>query len=351
MRGGGGRPAETWGREAEMRRRNWIWAALVVAAVAVAGGDALAKKGGGGKPGGGDPPDTSPPDIAFLRTVKSSGQRALWVMRDDGSGQTQLTGGEAFRASWSPDGTQLAFWGNGFGSGLGPGIYVIDVDGTDLVRVTSHAGRKYTRLSRVEWCPNAAPDGTQWLAFSELNPVTNVDDIFLVSVDGTVRQNVTAHLAATYGAVGEVECSWAPDGMRLLYKAGGDWDGFRFIEFSYDGDGELVLPTTFVDIPSTTAHVQAGEWAKTGDKVVFREFNGGLHDLFVIDFSDLDNISAAVNITNSPDREEQHPSWSPDDSEVISNGVIYDVATGASRTIVGKKDKDVAHASWRRSSP
>ena len=47
--------------------------------------------------------------------------------------------------AWSPDGTRIAFW-HATGAGFGPDaeIYLVDVDGTDLVNLTNTAGGDIT---------------------------------------------------------------------------------------------------------------------------------------------------------------------------------------------------------------
>ena len=344
-----------------MRNQYWTWIVVILAALALTAGDAVAKKGGGGgKPGGdsgGDPGNTTPPDIAFTKVGnKRQGTAALWTMQDDGSGVTQITDAEASRASWSPDGSQLSLWGNGFGSGQGPGVYVTDVDGQNLVRLTNHTAGWYRR---VEWCPVAAPDGTYKLAFSEQVDLGGGQvgyDIFLINVDGTERRNVSSLVWHNGARVNMRTNAWSPDGRRLLCFVGGDVDGFAVIDLDYDAAGDLILPTSLLEIPSTTSSVNDGEWAKTGDKVVFHAPANGLGDLFVIDFSDPNNISSAVNITNTADIEERFPSWSPDDAEVVCSVpgglVVYDVASGAGQQLGQFKGSNGPSSPvWKRATP
>jgi len=64
----------------------------------------------------------------------------IWVMNAGGSGQTQLTYGPGsdFGPAWSPDGTQIAFVRD-FGSGNRP-IYLMSADGTGQHAITSGTG-------------------------------------------------------------------------------------------------------------------------------------------------------------------------------------------------------------------
>ncbi|HSA55504.1 MAG TPA: hypothetical protein VLE53_07355 [Gemmatimonadaceae bacterium] len=60
------------------------------------------------------------------------------VIAADGTGRRDVTGGQD--PSWSPDGTRLVFVGIGAGiSPLDPGLYLVNVDGSGLVRLTADA--------------------------------------------------------------------------------------------------------------------------------------------------------------------------------------------------------------------
>jgi dipeptidyl aminopeptidase/acylaminoacyl peptidase len=76
-------------------------------------------------------PDWSPDGtkIAYER----DGQ--VWVMNADGSGQTQLAGDPRRQPAWSPDGTKIAFSSNGFDAPNGHDIFLMNPDGTGVIRL------------------------------------------------------------------------------------------------------------------------------------------------------------------------------------------------------------------------
>ena len=72
--------------------------------------------------------------------------------------------------AWSPDGSQMAFASTFDGSW---DIYVMQIDGSDLLQLTSHPAQ--------DWHPTWSPNG-EWLAF--VSDRSGAGDIYLVRADG-----------------------------------------------------------------------------------------------------------------------------------------------------------------------
>jgi TolB protein len=176
--------------------------------------------------------------IAAARTYK--GLPAIYLMKADGSGLTRVVGDSDFNMApaWSPDGQWLAFdhWTQGVPTPKGA-IFVIKPDGTGFRRVTAETSPPGTGAS---W----SPDGTQ-IAY------WGVDGLHVINVDGTadtaLRQGVAhpawspdgsqfaydstwsinvvnadmSHAIPIVSVTGTVQVAgpnWAPSGRLLVYS-------------------------------------------------------------------------------------------------------------------------------------
>ena len=192
-------------------------------------------------PGADIHPTFSPDGSKIAFTSTRSGHVAIWVMNADGSNPIELVDGiGGVEAEFSPDGTKIVFGGNG-GSGMDeeiwtmnadgtgrhnlsqsvdshdyspsfsadgtkvfyfrdpkmgspdPEIYVMNVDGSNKVKVTNNGGRDRN--------PSVSLDGTR-IVFESTR--TNNSEIFVMNVDGTEQTNLSNHngtdLAPTWGA-------------------------------------------------------------------------------------------------------------------------------------------------------
>ena len=117
-------------------------------------------------------------------------------------------------------------------------------------------------------------------------------------------------------------------------------------------NGDLIPPrdiTTRLDLPYEAG--AEGDWASTGDKVVYSDFVGDPKylNLHVVDLNDIS--SGPVVITNL-EHDVKWPEWSPDDTQIVTGYgdlTVFDVATGAWRTILPQKGRRGGHGdpTWR----
>lgn len=141
--------------------------------------------------------------IAFVGGEGSESD--LYVVGADGTGLTQLTRlGTVTGADWSPDGTRLALRAAG-------SVFVLDVDGSNLVRLTEDVGTLVVR--HVEW----SPQGDR-IAFSlSPNPVVSeLEDpesisVHVIGADGEGLVTV---------ATNALDPRWLPDGGGISFRRG-----------------------------------------------------------------------------------------------------------------------------------
>ena len=100
---------------------------------------------------------------------------------------------------WSPDGTKIAF---SLGGRTNSAIYVVNVDGTNLKRLTDDAA--FT--GEVAW----SPDGKKIAFISQRDGKSH---LYLMNADGS-DQRKTSDLVAT-------EPAWSNDGLFLSFSSNG----------------------------------------------------------------------------------------------------------------------------------
>lgn len=260
---------------------------------------------GKGKPS----PPQPPPDPAIAYTAGG----ALMVMNSDGSNKTTVLPAQQgiafFDPNWSPDGTQLVFDSNI----QGPGIYVVNLDGTGLRKVTSLEQSDLSVASAV-WSP--FPIGTQYvIAFAATNPAHNGRyDLFAVNLDGTGLVNLT-----NTSDIGEFYPTWNRWGTRLACS------GFivgpsDLLVYDLGFVGGILTATGQTNLtaggPLDSYDNHRPDWARTSDRIVVAGIPRDAqlsNELWVIDVA---NPASPVMITNTDDQAENMPTWSPDDSQI-----------------------------------
>lgn len=147
--------------------------------------------------------DATTGDVVGLRIALPVGvrmlARAASVVNADGSDPVVVPNTQQGNApSWSPDGERLLFTSDRSGN---DSIYVVDVDGSNLRRLTDNGHHN----DNAVW----SPDG-QRIAFSSDRDGQN--DIFVMDGDGNYQQNLTreSHLWADIPG-------WSADGSRIIF--------------------------------------------------------------------------------------------------------------------------------------
>ncbi len=142
--------------------------------------------------------------IALSRAPAGTPNGEIWVMRADGSGQTQLTSlstGEDRDPTFSPDGERIAFEHN---TGATQ-IWIMDADGSGQTQLT-FPGANPDEAVAVD--PSFSPDG-QRIVFRHSGP--GDVDLRVMSANGSDQSQLTSG-GGDFGPV------FSPDGTRVAFS-------------------------------------------------------------------------------------------------------------------------------------
>jgi Tol biopolymer transport system component len=207
---------------------------------------------------------TFPPGASSANATSSN----LFSMGSDGGSIRQLTS-EPIHVfdgdpAVSPDGTRIAF--DRFDlSGRQTGIYLVNTDGSHIVRITAPPAS----AAGGDQGPNFSPDGTK-LAFVRDRVDGGDGVIYIVGVNGAGLRQVTPTSLNAAGA------HWSPDGSKLLFGTPDtpSRGGRNVYVVNVDGSGVHALTSE-----TGQSYAEAPRWSPDGTMIVFDQFQDG--DYFV----------------------------------------------------------------------
>jgi TolB protein len=212
-------------------------------------------------------PVWSPDGSHVMFASTRGGDEDVWIVRRDGQELRNLTNHPAgdSHPSWSPDGRRVVFCSTR-GDGENDDIYVVNVDGTGLRRLTDNG-------SDWDTFPSFSPDGSKIL-FRRLFRVrsggellTN-SEIFVMNSDGSGATNLSKN------AWFDGWPSWSPDGRRIAFSSNRS-DPYQIYVMNADGSGVVRA----VESPYTDVRPQ---WSPDGHGLIFnREHEGRIEILQV----------------------------------------------------------------------
>jgi TolB protein len=168
-------------------------------------------------------------------------------------------------------------------------VFVMDVDGSDVVKVAAAAGAEFDGA----W----SPDG-EWVVYRDsTRGVNENDEIFVAAADGSERRNISNNPANDWGP------DWSPDGSTIAFNS--DRDGGRLRGYLVDPDG---LNLRALDIEGW---VEYPSFSPDGTRIAFMGHDGGDYEIYVADIATGDTRQ----LTDSRGGD-GWPAWSPDGSTI-----------------------------------
>lgn len=290
--------------------------------------------------------NSPPPSLvnsAIVYAEWDGSDRSIKVADADGSNQVTLVTrrrAQFWHPSWSPDGNTVIF-----SSDLdGPGIYRVMID-----RVNGTVGdpEKIITINDIivastVWSPVKTVNENFLIAYSDYIPGSNRYDIYLFDPAAPVVDGINPFNLTNTPNIDEVIPSWSPDAKKLVaVTLTNDDPPFGIDIFTLGTCVDSGQPVCEVESrrnliaelspsPLGPTDVWSPSWANTGNMIAVSGYTpqDQNNDIWVIKFDDDPTNTTIWNLTNTnsanpPDREENSPTWSPDDSQIMYQAWDY----------------------------
>ncbi len=180
-------------------------------------------------------PDWSPDGKRIVFSRGEGGRHQLYVVRADGTGLERITRAQPQRfdlgARWSPNGKWIVF-GSDRARFYNSNLWLVRPDGTGLTRLTRTRGGvgRNGDDGGASW----SPDGTR-IAFIS-NRRAGSPEVFVMRADGTGQRRLT-----TTPTFDEGPPTWTADGGHLIFARQGFDAASQLYRIALDGSGETRL--------------------------------------------------------------------------------------------------------------
>lgn len=232
--------------------------------------------------------------IAF--TGAPDGNNDILIMMPDGTGLVNLTNDPADDswATWSDDGTQLAFQSNRTGDYE---IWRMDVSfegaPSNLVNLTNDSG--------PDRQPAWSPDGIEIAFYTDR---TGNAEVYTMDADNGQNQLSITNLG---GGSDETSPTWAPS-MQWVAYIYANGPALRTVDIATGVHVDVIADATVSGAPFWSP-----DWSPGGTEIAYSASGGATDDVWATDPAG----TARRNITNLATTEADQPSWSPDGTMIV----------------------------------
>ncbi|MCA1734044.1 MAG: hypothetical protein LC732_10640 [Acidobacteria bacterium] len=245
-------------------------------------------------------PDSGGPCmLAFVS--EQDGNSEIYVVNLDGTGLRRLTDhpGRDLSPAWSPDGARIAFVRHLAGDS---DIYVMDADGSNVVRRTDPGNSD---------APAWSADGKS-IVFSSLRD--GQFGLYVMSVDGDWRNPARVGFERGWNT----HPAWSPDGKRIAFVS--DWRAFDILYDVYvmNADGSEITPLfegPFFWVDGLRFYFQPS-WSPDGAKIAVVECGWGWDNCYPSSSIAVANADGSELKTLVQTGGYASPTWSPDSSMI-----------------------------------
>lgn len=205
----------------------------------------------------------------------------------------------------------------------GPGIFLMNVDGSDVTRITFD--------DRAVSSLRSSPDGTK-LVFEATDNAENI--ISVINIDGSGETELVRE-SSDNG-----KPTWSPDGMKIAFMTARDGNPEIYTMNSADGSG----PTRLTSNPAVDTEPS---WSPDGTKIAFASNRDGNSHIYTM------NADGSNPVELTHDGQcfrvgciDSEPDWSPDGSTLLftRNGNIWIYLF--SETTLFLRTADASAPSW-----
>jgi len=248
-------------------------------------------------PAGVEAPEWSPDGSRITFDGEADdGHAHIFAVNADGTGLTQITSGDGdeIDATWSPDGTRLAVETQR-SSSEPTGIAIVDVATGEIRMITENP------IGGDDAFPAWSPDGTR-IAFARSRGDQQYPSaVFVVDVDGRGLQRVTPRRLNAYRP------SWSPDGTQIIFNTNDTPERIQDAEiYIVASDGSRLRRLTHEQYASAFRPT----WSPDGEWILFTRFAfpGQLTKSFDIYVMRPDGTDVRP-VTSTPDVAENAGDW------------------------------------------